>query len=289
MARARAKTSVPSEGTSSQRSPVNSKQSKTQRLGKQSSSKTTKRKSASKAGGKVQSLPPRTRIDQGHTTFKHMKQRSKASTTDGSDDSSDYSNLLVPQSESNQGSESETDDEEDKDNDSFNGNKDDNQMQTGKHKKAKHGVQHFSIPCPASKATPTTTRETDLTFLSPSATSKVISKISPNYRWLQIDHDMKQVTIDKTAVADFVVSSVFPKLKFITGAGIDLGYTEDRQSICSLILAGCHKVHSKEGMIWWETAKKKTASEIKRLRNDATKSMKSAFLGTCLYQIRIES
>mgnify|MGYP000220184483 FL=1 len=101
----------------------------------------------------------------------------------------------------------------------------------------------------------------------------------PSYRWNKIDDEMKLVTIDKTSVAEFVITSVFPKLKFITGAGINLDYCSDKRSICSLVLAGCNKVHSKEGIIWWETAKKQVTMEIKRLRNDATKSMKYAFLG----------
>jgi hypothetical protein len=102
---------------------------------------------------------------------------------------------------------------------------------------------------------------------------------SPSYRWKKIDDQMKQVTIDKTSVAEFVVTCLFPKLKFITGSGINMDYSSDRRSICSLVIMGCNKVHSKEGMIWWETAKKQVTTEIKRLRNDATKSMKFAFLG----------
>lgn len=104
-------------------------------------------------------------------------------------------------------------------------------------------------------------------------------KTSPNVRWTEIDHQMKKVIIDKTGVAEYVVSTVFPKLKFITGSGMTMDYSTDKRTICSLVLAGCNQVHSKNGIIWWETAKKQVTTEIKRLRNDATKSMKTAFMG----------
>jgi hypothetical protein len=47
---------------------------------------------------------------------------------------------------------------------------------------------------------------------------------------------------------------------------------------------GCHQEHSPEGMLWWAIAKKQTVNEIKRLRNDASKNLKSAFLGTWIIQ-----
>jgi hypothetical protein len=55
---------------------------------------------------------------------------------------------------------------------------------------------------------------------------------------------MKQeVTIDKTGVAEFIVTSVSPKLKFITGSGINMDYSADKQRVCSVILNGCNIVH----------------------------------------------
>jgi hypothetical protein len=44
-------------------------------------------------------------------------------------------------------------------------------------------------------------------------------------------------------------------------------------------MAGCHQLHSSEGMVWWGVARKQTVNEIKRLRNDASKILKTAFLG----------
>jgi hypothetical protein len=84
----------------------------------------------------------------------------------------------------------------------------------------------------------------------------------------------------KTAVHDFVANYLFPKLKFVRGtAVVNMEYSTDTKSLCALVMARCHQEHSAEGMIWWATAWKQTIQEKKRLRNDASKNLKTAFLG----------
>jgi hypothetical protein len=98
--------------------------------------------------------------------------------------------------------------------------------------------------------------------------------------WNTIDESMKQVKVEKTAVHDFVANYLFPKLKFVRGtAGVNMEYSTDARSLCALVMAGCHQEHSAEGMIWWASARKQTIQEIKRLRNDASKNLKTTFLG----------
>ena len=102
---------------------------------------------------------------------------------------------------------------------------------------------------------------------------------APNAIWKNIDNQMQEVKVEKTAVHDFVSNFLFPKLKFLRGAGINMEYSTETKSICGLVMAGCHQAHSTEGMRWWGTAKKQTINEIKRLRNDASKNLKISFLG----------
>ena len=91
---------------------------------------------------------------------------------------------------------------------------------------------------------------------------------------------MKQVTVEKTAVHDFVANYIFPKLKFVRGtAVVNMEYLTDTKSLCGLVMSGCHQEHSAEGMIWWGIARKQTIQEIKSLRNNASKNLKTAFLG----------
>jgi hypothetical protein len=104
-------------------------------------------------------------------------------------------------------------------------------------------------------------------------------KPQPNTVWKDIDENMKQVKVEKTAVHDFVSNYLFPKLKFVRGSGVNMDYSTEPRSICSLVMAGCHQIHSSEGMVWWGVARKQTINEIKRLRNDASKTLKRAFLG----------
>jgi hypothetical protein len=104
-------------------------------------------------------------------------------------------------------------------------------------------------------------------------------KPQPNTVWKDIDENMKQVKVEKTAVHDFVSNYLFPKLKFVRGSGVNMDYSTEPRSICSLVMAGCHQIHSSEGMVWWGFARKQTVNEIKRLRNDASKTLKRAFLG----------
>ena len=108
------------------------------------------------------------------------------------------------------------------------------------------------------------------------------NKLTPSAIWTGIDESMKQVKVEKTAVHDFVANSLFPKLKFIRGSGLTLDYSTEPKTICSMVMTGCHQEHLAEGMIWWAIARKQTINEIKRLRNDATKNLKIAFLGKCL-------
>jgi hypothetical protein len=117
---------------------------------------------------------------------------------------------------------------------------------------------------------------TTTTARVPDATS---APITPRTRWTNIDADLHLATFDKTAVHDFVNTSLFPKLKFIAGTDISWGYSTEKKTICRLVMEGCNQAPSQSGMIWWETARKQTMVEIKRLRNDATKNMKATFLG----------
>jgi hypothetical protein len=114
----------------------------------------------------------------------------------------------------------------------------------------------------------------------PSSTQLPGLRETPMALWKTIDDSMKQVKVEKTAVHDFVANYLFPKLKFVRGtAVVNMEYSTDTKSLCALVMAGCHQEHSAEGMIWWATARKQTIQEIKRLRNDASKNLKTAFLG----------
>ena len=105
------------------------------------------------------------------------------------------------------------------------------------------------------------------------------SNNTPNAIWNNIDNQMQEVKVEKTAVHDYVSNYLFPKLKFLRGPGVNLEYSTMTKSICGLVMAGCHQEHSTEGILWWSTAKKQTVNEIKRLRNDASKNLKISFLG----------
>jgi hypothetical protein len=106
-----------------------------------------------------------------------------------------------------------------------------------------------------------------------------VNKVAPNALWTGIEESMKQVKVEKTAVHDFVSNYLFPKLKFVRGSGLNMDYSTEDRSICALVMNGCHQAHSTEGIIWWGIARKQTIKEIKRLRNDASKNLKTAFLG----------
>ena len=101
----------------------------------------------------------------------------------------------------------------------------------------------------------------------------------PNAMWRALNKSQDQVKVEKTAVNDFVSNYLFPRLKFIRGAMVNLDYSEDTKSICGLVMKGCHQQPSPEGRLWWAMGKKQTINDIKRLRNDASKNMKHEFLG----------
>jgi hypothetical protein len=106
-----------------------------------------------------------------------------------------------------------------------------------------------------------------------------IPVLAPKLRWNQIEEQLQMEMMDKTAVQYFVMTTLFPKLKFITGSDVTMEYLTADKTVCKLVMTGCNQVHSKAGMVWWETAKKQTMTAIKRQCNDATKNMKSAFMG----------
>ena len=144
---------------------------------------------------------------------------------------------------------------------------------------AKRMVQSFTMPLKGSQFSrlghagikSTTTR---LAYPTP-------SPVLPHERWSSIEANLQLATFDKTAVHDFVQASLFPKLKFVAGTDITMQYSTEKRTLCNLVMEGCNKEHSKAGMVWWETAKKQAWTEIRRLRNNATKNMKATFLGRC--------
>jgi hypothetical protein len=136
----------------------------------------------------------------------------------------------------------------------------------------------YTLPVSSSKRQQEVERTDDRE--DPSSTQLPVLRETPLALWKTIDDSMKQVKVEKTAVHDFVANYLFPKLKFVRGtAVVNMEYSTDTRSLCALVMAGCHQEHSAEGMIWWATARKQTIQEIKRLRNDASKNLKTAFLG----------
>jgi hypothetical protein len=138
-------------------------------------------------------------------------------------------------------------------------------------------VQNFTMPIRQSKFGSTghsAIQATTTQFAFPTP-----SPVLPHERWNSIDANIQLATFDKSAVHDFVQTSLFPKLKFVSGTDITMQYSTDKRTLCTLVMEGCNQVHSKAGIIWWETAKKQALTEIRRLRNDATKNMKATFLG----------
>jgi hypothetical protein len=107
------------------------------------------------------------------------------------------------------------------------------------------------------------------------------TQVAPNALWNELDESRKLVKMEKNVMNDYVGHYLFARLKFIRGSGngINLEYSTMKKSICTLVMTGCHQQHLAGGMLWWSVAKKQTINEIKRLRNDATKNMKTLFLG----------
>ena len=142
----------------------------------------------------------------------------------------------------------------------------------------KKRVYEYSLPVSSSKRQQEVERTDNRE--DPSSTQSPVLRETPMALWKTIDDSMKQVKVEKTAVHDFVANYLFPKLKFVRGtAVVNMEYSTDTRSLCALVMAGCHQEHSTEGMIWGATARKQTIQEIKRLRNDASKNLKTAFLG----------
>jgi hypothetical protein len=147
--------------------------------------------------------------------------------------------------------------------------------------KRRGGVYTYDVDTAAKRNQVVTRTDRDNKTRKPSP--KMV-KTTPNAIWADIDDNMKQVKVEKTAVHEFVANYLFPKLKFVRGSAVMMNYSTDKKSICALVMYGCHQQHSPEGMLWWAIAKKQTVNEIKRLRNDASKNLKSAFLGTWIMQ-----
>jgi hypothetical protein len=55
--------------------------------------------------------------------------------------------------------------------------------------------------------------------------TSVTANTAPKAIWSNIDNQMQEVKIEKTAVHDFVSHYLFPKLKFLRGAGVNLEYS----------------------------------------------------------------
>jgi hypothetical protein len=84
------------------------------------------------------------------------------------------------------------------------------------------------LPSPLLTANRPGNKEKDSSNVGTTTTSTSHDKSTPKYCWTHINKQMKKVMIDKTGMAKFVVTSVFPKLKFITGLGINMDYSADK-------------------------------------------------------------
>ena len=188
--------------------------------------------------------------------------------------------------------EDEADDDNDEGDDDNDNNNDDEDSQSDGDDSAQNQNQTLMKPNPSNttyRYGVTTHTRTEANQMvqqrnSEPSTDLQTTHHAPNAIWNDIDNQMQEVKVEKTAVHDFVSNYLFPKLKFVLGAGINLEYSTQPKSICSLVMAGCHQDHSTEGLMWWGTAKKQTINEIKRLRNDASKNLKIAFLGKSTVQ-----
>ena len=136
----------------------------------------------------------------------------------------------------------------------------------------KQQIQHFSL-------TTNNDRKETQGDLAAAETAWFSPNVTPKGRWNNIDDELRMAILDSSALHSFVVNKVFPKLKFVAATGTMMEYSPEPRTLCSLIMKGCNKMHDKAGIVWWENAKKKILTEIKRLQNDATKNMKKAFLG----------
>jgi hypothetical protein len=112
----------------------------------------------------------------------------------------------------------------------------------------KRMVQSFSMPMRGSQfgstgRTAIQVTSTQLAFLMP-------SPVLAHERWSSFDANLHLATFDKTAVHDFVQTSLFPKLKFVSGTDITMQYSTEKRTLCTLVMEGCNQVHSRAGMIW---------------------------------------
>jgi len=144
--------------------------------------------------------------------------------------------------------------------------------------KAKQKNRSYTYEVQTKKQPKQTVARTDVDYEEPAPTVAK-DRLRPNAIWGNIDESMKQVRVEKTAVHEFVANSLFPKLKFLRGSNVQMDYSIEKRSICCMVMEGCNQEHSPAGMMWWAIARKQTMTEIKRLRNDASKNLKVAFMG----------
>ena len=81
----------------------------------------------------------------------------------------------------------------------------------------------------------------------------------------------------KITLQGFVSNSLFPKLKFITDPDVELRYTDDKNSICNLVVRDCNVVGDQQ--LWWASAKNIVRHKISEMRNNKNSAIKTAFFG----------
>ena len=221
----------------------------------------------------------------GSTNWKHAQTHKVAITPTATGAIRKKKKVTPPHSSSSEDEDNNNEDdeersrEEDDDTDSDGEGEDEDSAEVVMRQNKSNSTYRYKMTTNARQSGPMTTLETQP---GRNQNSSIPANNAPKAIWNNIENQMQEVKIEKTAVHDFVSNYLFPKLKFLRGAGINLEYSSEAKSICGLVMAGCHQEHSTDGMMWWGTAKKQTINEIKRLRNDASKNLKISFLGKLL-------
>ncbi len=96
----------------------------------------------------------------------------------------------------------------------------------------------------------------------------------------QIYLSRSQSSIDKArqmrmTIQAFVTNSLFPYLKFITDPDQELRYSDDKNSICGLVLEACNVVGDQQQ--WWASAKNIVRQKLSAMRNNKNSAIKVDF------------
>ena len=110
---------------------------------------------------------------------------------------------------------------------------------------------------------------------SPSTITADVDPVAAKLYAKEIAHE------NQVQVIRYLGKAIFPHLKFLDEGQFNLYYSENRSSMCQLIMSECFR--NTQERSWWDASGQKMVRvAMSRLRSDKIQGIKRAFQGECI-------